>query len=62
MTGFLTFVYEEYPLIAACGVMAAFVWLFWFLLIYDFPERMIRWILRRKGGSGDNNDGYNIFD
>ena len=55
-----------YPCMAACAVMGIVTALFWFLFIYDFPERMFRkWQDRKRNDdSTDSIDkgGYNPFD
>ena len=66
MTQWLEWFVHEYPFSATCAVVGIFIALFWFLFIYDFPERMLRkWLDRKRNDdSTDSIDkgGYNPFD
>ena len=64
MTQWLEWFVHEYPWPAACAIMGIFIALFWFLFIYDFPERLFRKWLDRKRDDYDPTDrgGYNPFD
>ena len=66
MTQWIEWFVHEYPWLTACAVMGIFIALFWFLFIYDFPERLFRKWMNKENKDDDyppqTGGGYNPFD